>query len=766
MLKIKNVLLIFISIFILNNANLCQSNAIEDSILINLNNINEKTFNNTIYYDKVIKLFWDNENKNLLTNKKINAEIKRLEGFLDKKRSSDLNTNFIISHLYLNTIPNEDIIKSGQKYFENNFNKSTGYEYYSLLSLLRELRIPFRNSNKIKEGIEYFNQLENNASVKKDSSALSIIYQVLAGFYNRLSLIENAEYYVLKSADYLNENQKFKIDNPVLGLLGKQGKINRFSVLGNYFLELEEPKSAEKYLLMAINEFNQLKDKKSYYESSFLYLQMAKCKSQLRSDSAAYYFAKTKIILNNEKNVPLEVAHYYMEIGCDFLWRGKLDSVLYYEQKCIDLMDSLQFKIPSFFGNLIPNYYYAKIKLIQNKPEQAIIALTPEIKELKQFNLVTLLLKELKLLSEAYLTLGKNKEAAEVLKELINLKEQIDAEQKANKLISFEVEKKMQQDVISLALLNEQQKSSKKTNYLLFGISVLLGLFAITFGFAIYNKQKTNGKLKLLNEETKATLELLKSTQSQLVQQEKLASLGALTAGIAHEIKNPLNFVNNFSELSSELVDEFIETKDETERQEIGVDLKINLQKINEHGKRADSIVKNMLQHSRGGAGEKQLTDINQLCEEYLNFSFHGKRATDAGFNCEMVKNLDNNLPQINCVTQDISRVILNLINNAFDAVREREIEGKTPNYKPSVTLTTQQINNMISISIKDNGEGIPQNIQEKIFEPFFTTKPAGQGTGLGLSLSYDIVKAHGGEMNLKTKEGEGSEFVIQLPIV
>jgi len=664
--------------------------------------------------------------------------------------------------MYLESVPNEDVINYGQKYFEKNFNKATDYEHYSLLSLLRELRIPFRNSNKIKEGIEYYNKLENNVTIKKDSAALSIVYQVLSGFYSRLSLIENAEYYMLKSADYLTEKQNFKIDNPLLGLLGKQGKINRFSVLGSFFLDLEEPKSAEKYLLKAINEFNDLKDKKTYYESSYLFLQMAKCKSQLRSDSAAYYFTKTKSILKNENT--LEFANYFMELGNDFLLRGKLDSALYFEQKCIDLMDSKKLTIPSFYGNLTPNYYYSKIKLLQNNPEQVIIALTREIKALKQFNLITLLLKELKLLSEAYLILGKNKEAAEVFKEILTIKEQIDMEQKANKLISFEVEKKMQEDVVRMALLNEQQKSTKQTNYLLFGISVLLGLFAITFGFAIYNKQKTNSKLKILNEETKATLELLKSTQSQLLQQEKLASLGALTAGIAHEIKNPLNFVNNFSELSTELVDEFIETKDETERQEIGADLKINLQKINEHGKRADSIVKNMLQHSRSGAGEKQLTDINQLCEEYLNLAFHGKRATDAGFNCEMVKNLDSTLPQINCVVQDISRVILNLINNAFDAVREREVEGKTPNYKPTVTLTTQQIKNTISISIRDNGKGIPTHIQEKIFEPFFTTKPAGQGTGLGLSLSYDIVKAHAGELKIKSELIDFTEFSVILP--
>ena len=310
--------------------------------------------------------------------------------------------------------------------------------------------------------------------------------------------------------------------------------------------------------------------------------------------------------------------------------------------------------------------------------------------------------------------------------------------------------------------LQELEKEKVQAQYLMRNYG-LLGILVIFIGVGILlyrnNRQKQKAKQKI--EQAYADL---KSTQTQLVQQEKLASLGALTAGIAHEIKNPLNFVNNFSELSAELVDEFIQTTDETERQEIGADLKTNLQKINEHGKRADSIVKNMLQHSRGGSGEKQLTDINQLCDEYFNLAFHGKRATDSNFNCEMVKQLENNLPPINCVVQDISRVVLNLINNAFDAVRERELEGKTPNYKPSVTLTTQQINNTISISISDNGKGIPLHIQEKIFEPFFTTKPAGQGTGLGLSLSYDIVKAHGGELKVVTNENEGSEFVIMLP--
>jgi two-component system, NtrC family, sensor kinase len=323
-----------------------------------------------------------------------------------------------------------------------------------------------------------------------------------------------------------------------------------------------------------------------------------------------------------------------------------------------------------------------------------------------------------------------------------------------------ELQKSTLSEQLKLQELEQEKEKSKNRlrNYAMFGIFLVF----LLIGIMLYRNNKKEQKAKQKIEKAYADL---KSTQTQLVQQEKLASLGALTAGIAHEIKNPLNFVNNFSELSNELIKEFKTSNSEEERNEILADLEINLQKINEHGKRADSIVKNMLQHSRSGAGEKHITDINQLCEEYLNLSFHGKRATDAGFNCEMVKNLDSNFPKVNCVVQDISRVILNLINNAFDAVRERELEGKTPNFKPSVILTTKQINNTISISISDNGKGIPKDIQEKIFEPFFTTKPAGQGTGLGLSLSYDIIKAHGGDLKVKSELNDFTEFSVNLPL-
>ena len=271
--------------------------------------------------------------------------------------------------------------------------------------------------------------------------------------------------------------------------------------------------------------------------------------------------------------------------------------------------------------------------------------------------------------------------------------------------------------------------------------------------------------------ELSQSLENLKTTQSQLIQSEKMASLGELTAGIAHEIQNPLNFVNNFSEINKELLEELnaerlkpnAEREEEIENQLIN-DVISNEEKINHHGKRADAIVKGMLQHSRSSSGVKELTDINALCDEYLRLSFHGLRAKDKTFNATLLTDFDDSIGMINMIPQDIGRVILNLITNAFYVVDEKKkllVQG----FEPTVSVSTKKQDGKVTISVKDNGNGIPAKILDKIFQPFFTTKPTGQGTGLGLSLSYDIVKAHGGELKVETKEGEGSEFIIQLPI-
>ena len=301
---------------------------------------------------------------------------------------------------------------------------------------------------------------------------------------------------------------------------------------------------------------------------------------------------------------------------------------------------------------------------------------------------------------------------------------------------------------------------------LLTGLSVFLLVAFILFR---NNRQKQKANLLLQTQKAKveSTLSELKSTQSQLIQSEKMASLGELTAGIAHEIQNPLNFINNFSEVNKELADELeqeIDKENYTEAKTIAKDIKGNEEKIMHHGKRADGIVKGMLQHSRSSSGVKEPTDINALCDEYLRLSFHGLRAKDKSFNATMKTDFDESIEKINVVPQDIGRVILNLINNAFYAVGEKAKQNIS-GYEPTVIVSTKNENGKVIISVKDNGNGIPDPIKEKIFQPFFTTKPTGSGTGLGLSLSYDIVKAHGGEIKVDSKENTGTTFIIQLPV-
>ena len=324
----------------------------------------------------------------------------------------------------------------------------------------------------------------------------------------------------------------------------------------------------------------------------------------------------------------------------------------------------------------------------------------------------------------------------------------------------------------------EKEKGDAQARIRTYALLAIIGVVLLV-AFITYRNSRQRKKANYLLHEQKEevatqrdnlgqALEELKNTQTQLVQREKMASLGELTAGIAHEIQNPLNFVNNFSEVSIELLQELVEEEEAGNKGDviaIAGNLAQNLQKINHHGKRADRIVKGMLEHSRVGTGEKQLTDLNALADEFLKLSYHGLRAKDKTFNAELVTHLGTDLPKIIVTQQDIGRVLLNLFNNAFYAVNQR---SKTANadYKPAVEITTSAKDGQIEIRIKDNGNGIRDSIKDKIMQPFFTTKPTGEGTGLGLSLSYDIVvKGHGGSITVDSKEGETTAFIITLPI-
>ncbi|MES1219278.1 MAG: ATP-binding protein, partial [Bacteroidota bacterium] len=324
----------------------------------------------------------------------------------------------------------------------------------------------------------------------------------------------------------------------------------------------------------------------------------------------------------------------------------------------------------------------------------------------------------------------------------------------------------------------EQEQFRNKIKYIT--LLSVLGIFLLLAFILLRNnrhKQRSNMLLQEQKNKIEHTLEELQLTQRQLIQSEKMASLGELTAGIAHEIQNPLNFVNNFSEVNKELL---IEMKGEIDKgnldevKSLADDVIENQEKINHHGKRADAIVKGMLQHSRSSSGVKEPTDINTLADEYLRLAYHGLRAKDKSFNATMKTDFDETIGNINIIPQDIGRVILNLFTNAFYVVNEKkkQVSANLPagqagsagqSYEPTVSVSTKKTNGKVEVRVADNGNGIPQKILDKIFQPFFTTKPTGQGTGLGLSLSYDIVKAHGGEIRVETKEGEGTQFILSL---
>ena len=374
-----------------------------------------------------------------------------------------------------------------------------------------------------------------------------------------------------------------------------------------------------------------------------------------------------------------------------------------------------------------------------------------------------------KSLADCYEQTGNPRKALEMFREYTLISDSIhsrDNIQKATELtMNYEFDKKEQAEKVKQAAKDELNRTRQ-----IGLISGLLLSLIIIVGAAIgyRGKQRANALLLKQKNEIEDTLMKLKSAQSQLIQSEKMASLGELTAGIAHEIQNPLNFVNNFSEVSNELVTEIQEELAKGNYKlatEILNDVRDNLAKITHHGKRADAIVKGMLQHSQSSSGIKAPTDINLLADEFLRLAYNGLRAKDKSFTARMETEFDTTLGNINIIPQDMGRVMLNLINNAFYAVNEKKKQSGN-DYDPTVWVKTKRTVDGVEIEVSDNGNGISEKMKEKILQPFFTTKPTGQGTGLGLSISYDIiVKGHGGTLKVKSNEGQGSGFTVFIPV-
>jgi signal transduction histidine kinase len=480
---------------------------------------------------------------------------------------------------------------------------------------------------------------------------------------------------------------------------------------------------------------------------AFLYLHMGK------KDSMGYYIQRA---LEYPPSPGLD-GWIFSVAGSIYTDQKKYDSAfLYYRLSIPTLIKENNQKDLAWTYNNISSLFK-----LTGQPDSALLYVNKSITLSKGGKFAKEAMESNLLLAELYES-EKSDSALYYFKKAIASRDSLYNQEKQKQILGYKFKEELYRQE---AEAEKKQKESKVKQYFLAG----LGLFFLAVAFLLFrnNKQKQKAKEKVEEAYTE-----LKTTQAQLIQSEKMASLGELTAGIAHEIQNPLNFVNNFSEVNEELLKELkaeAEKGNLDEVKAIAKDIGFNSEKINHHGKRADAIVKGMLQHSRTSSGQREPTDINALADEYLRLAYHGLRAKDKSFNATMKTEFDVNIGKINVVPQEIGRVILNLINNAFYAVDEKKKHASTGSalngYEPIVFVSTKKLNGKIEIKVKDNGNGIPQKVLDKIFQPFFTTKPTGQGTGLGLSLSYDIVKAHGGELEVESKEREGSEFIILLPI-
>jgi len=533
-------------------------------------------------------------------------------------------------------------------------------------------------------------------------SIVGMIHFEIAGLYGRSRLYDEERYHLFEAMKIGEKLQNKKI----LSLTTRD--------IGVDYFNNNQPDSAFNYFQKALAYY---KDSPYQTQSGEIFSLFSQYYMQEHKIDSALFYLKKALEISIEDNKLASMSGVQISLGQLFKETGQLDSALFFTSKAIETAKSINGFVQ--IGNA--NVQLASIYRLQDK-------------NLLAYNHLESGKTLLDSINDAYIT------------RLVQF-QNIDFEQKI-RLHELEKEK-------------EQIENSIRMYALLAGLGIFL-LVALLLYRNNRQKQKANKVLE-------TTLADLKSTQAQLVQQEKLASLGQLTAGIAHEIKNPLNFVNNFSELNIEMVDEAMEelaslpAEKADQIKELLTDVKLNLEKTLQHGTRADGIVTSMLQHSRGGTGKKEPTNLNALLGEFVNLAFHGMRASKNPINVKLDFDLDENLGQVNLVGEDFSRVVLNIANNAFDAMREKT---KTdPEYKAVLTVSSKRSGDGIKISIADNGPGVPEDIKEKILQPFFTTKKGTDGTGLGLSITHDIIKAHGGELAIENEAEAGAAFIIKIPI-
>ena len=550
---------------------------------------------------------------------------------------------------------------------------------------------------------------------------------------------------------------------------------NAYNGMGHIYRHEKDWKNAYKYYRMERTLGLKIKD---YRDDAFGSLNLALLFTKDNRLDSAMYYAKRAVALQDKYHVNYSKAYSLGIVADVYYAQGNHATALTLYRQAIDTaakvhdpnIDAVQLKYASqlYKSHLVDSALSNAKRILPNQKKILLLD------RADLYSLLASIYKDKGVYKAAY----EYQQKAQTLRDsLINTEQ---TQQTANLLFN---EQQHQLDLKKAAIAYQEKLNNRLKLYAVIGIAVVFLIIGIILWRSNRRQKQTNVLLSEQKEEIETqrdhlgqALDELKNTQAQLVQREKMASLGELTAGIAHEIQNPLNFVNNFSDVNREMLEDLKAEsekpkaeRDEQLETELINDLIENEQKINHHGKRADAIVKGMLQHSKAGSGTKEPTDINALADEYLRLAYHGLRSKDKSFNAELVTYFDKGLPQINAIPQDIGRVMLNLFNNAFYAVNQKQ-KTAGPDYKPTVEVSTELYpfsgGGGLIIKVKDNGIGIPDAVKDKIMQPFFTTKPTGEGTGLGLSLTYDmVVKGHSGRIDVDTKEGGFTEFIVTLPL-